>query len=260
MYLFHNKLGVSEVSLCTRSSTKARAQVTKREKNAKHQITKLACSCTSRWKEQKWRVSLECLYYYSHACVQRPPLGNGKVTVIYRVKAIQVNFAENIKQLKILGSFLVTLRYRVTAIYRAVIYRFECSVINFIRNSVRQHPIKRGQHANEVVNKPSVLILQFYRQCTCTFSIHKVFFRLDYQLLFGKWFHTPPTKRHLEGWVCYTYFHQHSSSHFFSGSNKTKPKRVAESEKKTSCFAKKMLSKYRIFCLKYQLQWQKLCL
>ena len=115
---------------------------------------------------------------------------------------IQVNFAENIKQLKILGSFLVTLRYRVTAIYRAVIYRFECSVINFVRNSVRQHPIKRGQHANEVVNKPSVLILQFYRQCTCTFSIHKVFFRLDYQLLFGKWFHTPPTKRHLEGWVC----------------------------------------------------------
>ena len=76
---------------------------------------------------------------------------------------IQVNFAENIKQLKILGSFLVTLRYRVTAIYRAVIYRFECSVINFIRNSVRQHPIKRGQHANEVINKPSVLTLQFYR-------------------------------------------------------------------------------------------------
>ena len=72
----------------TRSSTKAHAQVTKREKNAKHQITKLACSCTSRWKKQKWRVSLECLYYYSHACVQRPPLGNGKVTVIYRVTAI----------------------------------------------------------------------------------------------------------------------------------------------------------------------------
>ena len=82
---------------------------------------------------------------------------------------IQVNFAENIKHLKILGSFLVTVRYRVTAIYRAVIYRFECSVINFVRNSVRQHPIKREQH---------VLTLQFYRQCTCTFSVHKVFLGL----------------------------------------------------------------------------------
>ena len=33
---------------------------------------------------------------------------------------IQVNFAENIRQPKILGSFPVTLIYRVTAIYRAI--------------------------------------------------------------------------------------------------------------------------------------------
>ena len=39
---------------------------------------------------------------------------------------IQVNFAENIRQLKILGSCLVTVIHRVTTIYRAVIYRFDC--------------------------------------------------------------------------------------------------------------------------------------
>ena len=39
---------------------------------------------------------------------------------------MQVNIAENIRQLKILGSCPVTVKYRVTAIYRAVIYRFDC--------------------------------------------------------------------------------------------------------------------------------------
>ena len=40
------------------------------------------------------------------------------------------------------------------------------------------------------------------------FFYSQSFFRLDYQLLFGKWFHTPPTKRHLEGGggVCYYLF------------------------------------------------------
>ena len=40
---------------------------------------------------------------------------------------IQVNFAENIRQLKILGSCLVMVIYRVTTIYRAVIYKFDSS-------------------------------------------------------------------------------------------------------------------------------------
>ena len=40
---------------------------------------------------------------------------------------IQVNFAENTRQLKILGSCPVTVVSRVTAIYRAVINRFDCS-------------------------------------------------------------------------------------------------------------------------------------
>ena len=165
---------------------------------------------------------------------------------------IQVNFAENIKQLKILGSFLVTVRYRVTAIYKAVIYRFECSVINFVRNSVRQHHIKREQHANEVVYKLSILTLQFYHQCT--FSVHKVFLGLITSCCSGNDPHSSQQKDTWRGGFALTYFHQHSSSYFFSGRNKTKPDRVAESGKKTSCFAKKMLSKYRIFCLKYQLQ------
>ena len=43
---------------------------------------------------------------------------------IHGGRYIQVNFAENIRQLKILGSCSVTVIYRVTAIYRAVIYRF----------------------------------------------------------------------------------------------------------------------------------------
>ena len=43
---------------------------------------------------------------------------------------IQVNFAENIRQLKILGSCSVTMIYRVTAVYRAVIYRFYKNKVN----------------------------------------------------------------------------------------------------------------------------------
>ena len=46
---------------------------------------------------------------------------------IQGVRCIQVNFAENIRQLKILGSCPVTVVSRVTAIYRAVINRFDCS-------------------------------------------------------------------------------------------------------------------------------------
>ena len=42
---------------------------------------------------------------------------------------IQVNFAETIRQLKISGSCAVTVIYRVTAIYRAVMYRFDCTLI-----------------------------------------------------------------------------------------------------------------------------------
>ena len=50
---------------------------------------------------------------------------------------IQVNFAENIRQMKILGScpvtviYRVTNIYRVTTIYRAVIYRLDC-IMNVI--------------------------------------------------------------------------------------------------------------------------------
>lgn len=39
---------------------------------------------------------------------------------------IRVNFAEKIRQLKILGSYPVTVMYRVTAIYSAIIYRVDC--------------------------------------------------------------------------------------------------------------------------------------
>ena len=74
---------------------------------------------------QRKNVSL-----YSQICVQQSRLGNGKVAVtryIQGVRCIQVNFAENIRQLKILGSCPVTVVSRVTAIYRAVINRFDCS-------------------------------------------------------------------------------------------------------------------------------------
>ena len=65
------------------------------------------------------------MFLYSQTCVQQSRLGNGKVAVtryIQGVRCIQVNFAENIRQLKILGSCPVTVIYRVTAIYR-----FDCS-------------------------------------------------------------------------------------------------------------------------------------
>ena len=41
---------------------------------------------------------------------------------------IQVNSAENIRQLKIWRSCPVTVIHRVTAIYKAVIYRFDLSL------------------------------------------------------------------------------------------------------------------------------------
>ena len=40
---------------------------------------------------------------------------------------IQVNFVENIRQLEILGSCTMTVIYSMIAIYRAVIYRLNCS-------------------------------------------------------------------------------------------------------------------------------------
>ena len=48
---------------------------------------------------------------------------------------IQVNFAENIRQLKLLGSCPVTVIYGVTAacIYRAVIYRFDKNKVNLTK-------------------------------------------------------------------------------------------------------------------------------
>ena len=72
-------------------------------------------------------VCLHCVItctMYSQTCVQQ---GNGKVTVIIQGDNfnIQVNFVENIRPLKILGSCPVTIIYRVTAIYRVIIYRFE---------------------------------------------------------------------------------------------------------------------------------------
>ena len=56
---------------------------------------------------------------YGQTFAQRPPFGNGKVSVTYRVTAIlkQVNCAENITQLKILGSCPVTAIYSVTGKY-----------------------------------------------------------------------------------------------------------------------------------------------
>ena len=52
-------------------------------------------------------------------------LGSCPVTVIYRVTAIYRSSLQK-RQLKILGNCLVTVIYRVTAIYRAVVYRFDC--------------------------------------------------------------------------------------------------------------------------------------
>ena len=51
------------------------------------------------------------------------------------VRCIQVNFAENIRQLKILGSCPVTVVSRVTAIYRAVINRFDKQILSCTRPS-----------------------------------------------------------------------------------------------------------------------------
>ena len=42
---------------------------------------------------------------------------------------VQANFAENVRQLKILGSCLVTVSYWVTAIYRTVLYSFDYNII-----------------------------------------------------------------------------------------------------------------------------------
>ena len=73
-----------------------------------------------------------CVYTYNQMCVQWSPLENGKVTVtpLYIIQDdhyIQVNFAENIRQLNILrlsGSRIIQGAWLYT-IYRAVIYRFD---------------------------------------------------------------------------------------------------------------------------------------
>ena len=67
--------------------------------------------------------------YYSQTCVERSLLGNGKMTVTYWVTA-----AEHIRQLKILGSQCDGCNIWVTAIYRAVLYRFDshCSLKNTV--------------------------------------------------------------------------------------------------------------------------------
>ena len=107
--------------------------------------------CNSIKKFSFFLFSEICQLFYSHTCVylcstvtlgkwqgdcyiqvnfadnirQLKILGSCPVTIIYRVTAIYRSSLQK-RQLKILGSCLVTVIYRVTAIYRAVIYRFDC--------------------------------------------------------------------------------------------------------------------------------------
>ena len=80
------------------------------------------------WKDKNWQKT-----------IHRLPNGiqsNLCTTVILGKwqgdRYIQVNFAENIRQLKILGSCQVTVICRVTAIYKAVIYRLDCNSPNHL--------------------------------------------------------------------------------------------------------------------------------
>jgi len=112
------------------------------------------------------------LFLIKDNCVQWSPLGNGKVTVKHRVTAIiiQVNFAEKIRQLKILGSYPVTVIYRVTAIYRAVIYRIDCilTLQVYVFHVVRLHISKIViNYMYKVIYM--VLILPDKRQNRCKF-------------------------------------------------------------------------------------------
>ena len=62
-------------------------------------------------------------FKYTQTCVQRSPLGNSKVTAIYR-STLQ-NILGNLKFC--MGSCPVTVKNRVTALYRDVIYSFDCT-------------------------------------------------------------------------------------------------------------------------------------
>ena len=62
-------------------------------------------------REYSFVNNLDRDYSYIQACVQRSPLGNGRVTVIYSVTAIytgQLCRKHNIRQLEIFGICLVT--------------------------------------------------------------------------------------------------------------------------------------------------------
>ena len=146
MYLLHNKLCVSKVSLDHQPKHMHKLPKEKKTQNIKNQTCIFIYILLK--EAEVMCVNRVLILLQSYLCT-KATFGKWQGDIcIQGGSYIQVNFAENIKQLKILGSFLVTVRYRVTAIYKAIIYRFECSVINFVRNSVRQHPIKREQHAN----------------------------------------------------------------------------------------------------------------
>ena len=87
---------------------------------------------------------------YGQTFAQRSPLGNGKVSVTYRVTAIlkQVNCAENITQLKILGSCPVTAIYSVTGKY--CIFILACITGGFLLG--RGESSERQIHETELQN------------------------------------------------------------------------------------------------------------
>ena len=85
MYLLHNKLGVSKVSLEHQPKHMHKLPKEKKHKTSNNQ------TCMFMYIPLKG-AEVTCVnrvqYYYSHTCVQWPPLGNGKVTLVYRVAAI----------------------------------------------------------------------------------------------------------------------------------------------------------------------------
>ena len=73
----------------------------------------------------KWQGDCYIQVNFADNIRQLKILGSCPVTVIYRVTAIYRSSLQK-RQLKILGNCLVTVIYRVTTIYRAVVYRFDC--------------------------------------------------------------------------------------------------------------------------------------
>ena len=67
-----------------------------------------------------------CFWLYSLSIQSKQsPMGNDKVTIIYRVAAIhRSSLRKNIRQLKILGSCMVTVIYGVTA-HTGRLYKFD---------------------------------------------------------------------------------------------------------------------------------------